>query len=162
MTTRTSKKEIMSLVRLSYTKMFLSGFEPETSRVWSERDYHYTTGTMPSICFCLCAFKTDPHSMRAKNLLAQGSWWTAHHRMPNDCRQFCWIERTKRKWKVLKSEVTFENFVSPEFKNQKSKNRKLKNRNHFDPKRFVLYQFIRKLIVFLIFQNHHSKGCFGL
>ena len=28
--------------------MHLSGFEPETSRVWSERDYHYTTGARPS------------------------------------------------------------------------------------------------------------------
>ena len=27
--------------------MHLSGFEPETSRVWSERDYHYTTGARP-------------------------------------------------------------------------------------------------------------------
>ena len=151
--------------------MFLSGFEPETSRVWSERDYHYTTGTMPSICFWFVCIQnwislTNPYSMRAKSLLAQG--WTAHHRMPNDCRwpinanDFCWIEQTKRKWKFLKSEVTFENFTSSEFKNQKSKNRKLKNRNHFDPKRFVLYQFIRKLIVFLIFQSHHSQGCFGL
>ena len=28
--------------------MHLSGFEPETSRVWSERDHHYTTGALPS------------------------------------------------------------------------------------------------------------------
>ena len=33
----------------SWKIMHLSGFEPETSRVWSERDHHYTTGAHPSM-----------------------------------------------------------------------------------------------------------------
>ena len=58
--------------------MFLSGFEPETSRVWSERDYHYTTGTMSSISFCLCAFQTQSYSMRSMEI----SYWLPGNAIP--------------------------------------------------------------------------------